>query len=874
MKLHVLSEGKMRGYATWGCMWEQGRCRKGTAFRCTGENGQEVPMQSRITALWPDGSIKWTAHTASSALLGREIEVLPAQTTMKAEQRLTVERQGKGFCIRNGSMALHIPGAGGVLFTSLERDGKPCMLSARPELMLEEPAMLQGQRVRIEKRYDGVIDEVALEECGDMQITVKYVGSHTGKDGERKLPFIIRMRVSAGEERIHLTHTFLYDGDENRDMLKALGIAFDMPMQGPAYNRHLKFAGDHGVFHEVVVGLTSWRPRLPAELYERQMLGETLRPSGDVQEKLDAVMQNVPYWSVYDVCQDSAEHYAIRKRLAPEHLCMIDAQHGRRAKGSLAFGSEGGSVLVAIRDFWEKYPSGYTVSGLDSDLATCHVWLWHPAAAVMDFRHYADRGYNQVCYEGYDYKGATPVGIACTNECVLMPMQALIPSDEAVLALAQETADPPHYVASPECYHELRAFGYWSLPSRETELERWLEEQLDRIFDFYDQEVSQRGWYGMFNYGDFMHTYDRVRHQWKYDVGGYAWDNTELVPTLWLWMYFLRTGRADAFRLAERLSRHASEVDVYHLGQYKGLGSRHNVRHWGCPCKEARIAMAHHHRCAYYLTGDLRLGDIFDELKDNELSFYAKDPLGDFYDRAAMVYPSHARSGPDWSSLCSNWLTQWERTGDTAYRDKLLTGMADIEAAPLRLISGPDFEFDPATVHLRYIGENTTGGTHLQICMGAPSIWMEMADLLDDDRWRAMMAEYGRFYFLPEEDKQRESRGLIGSREFSLPFMAAAMGAYAAAYRNDPETAKRTWAVLLHTLLDGENSEGFAESVLADAGNCESLREIPWISTNFAAQFGVNVIMALDFIRDQLPGTVREAQELVRDMDPWFFRKA
>jgi hypothetical protein len=25
-----------------------------------------------------------------------------------------------------------------------------------------------------------------------------------------------------------------------------------------------------------------------------------------------------------------------------------------------------------------------------------------------------------------------------------------------------------------------------------------------------------------------MHTYDQTRHTWRYDVGGYAWDNGEL----------------------------------------------------------------------------------------------------------------------------------------------------------------------------------------------------------------------------------------------------------------------------------------------------------------------------------------------------------
>jgi hypothetical protein len=310
------------------------------------------------------------------------------------------------------------------------------------------------------------------------------------------------------------------------------------------------------------------------------------------------------------------------------------------------------------------------------------------------------------------------------------------------------------------------------------------------------------------------------------------------------------------------------------MGQYKGLGSRHNVRHWGCPCKEARIAMAGHHRVYYFLTGDRRLEDIFEELKDNEQTFFNRDPLGDFFEKEQMVYPSHARSGPDWSALCSNWMMEWERTGDTKYRDKILTGMQDIKAAPLKLISGPDFEFDPANVHLRYIGERATGGTHLQICMGAPQIWMEMADLLDDAQWKQMMAEYGRFYYLPREEQLKESDNIIGNREFSLPFMAAAMAAYGAVYLKDEVLASRTWRYLLHAMMHEGNHQGFQTVTVADGGNQQLLQEIPWISTNFVAQWCLNVIVALRFIKGKLPKTLEEADALIEDMNQITFRKA
>lgn len=509
--------------------------------------------------------------------------------------------------------------------------------------------------------------------------------------------------------------------------------------------------------------------------------------------------------------------------------------------------------MMCIRDFWEKYPSGYTVKGLDSGMAECSVWFWSPGAAPMDFRHYAERGYNQVCYEGYDYKGADPRGIACTNECILGFSEEIIPGDNTLRQLAKLAGHPPVYVAAPEVYHRLRAFGYWSLPVGESSVERKLERQLERAFEFYRDEVEQRGWYGMFDYGDVMHTYDNVRHQWKYDIGGYAWDNTELVPTLWLWLYFMRTGREDVFDLAERMTRHTSEVDVYHMDSYKGLGSRHNVRHWGCPCKEARIAMAAHHRFLYYLTGDRRLEDIFEELKDNELTFFNRDPLGDFYDKKTMVYPSHARSGPDWSSLCSNWMTRWERFNDTRYLDKIRVGVEDIRLAPLRLSSGSDFEFEPESCHLRYIGEQSTGGSHLQICMGATQVWLELGDLMGDEEWQRMVAELGRFYFLSEEDRLRESGGLVKGKVFTFAYMAAGIGAYGARYFKDDALAAKVWETLLKASADGEGGENFAQKVLHGCGNREELREIPGISTNFTAQFCLNVIMALEFIREKLP---------------------
>ncbi len=154
-----------------------------------------------------------------------------------------------------------------------------------------------------------------------------------------------------------------------------------------------------------------------------------------------------------------------------------------------------------------------------------------------------------------------------------------------------------------------------------------VEDRLDAYISFYQKAIEQNKWYGFWNYGDVMHAYDPVRHTWRYDIGGFAWDNTELASNMWLWYNFLRTGRVDIWRMAEAMTRHTAEVDVYHIGPNAGLGSRHNVSHWGCGAKEARISQAAWNRFYYYLTTDERCGDLMTEVKDADQKLYTLDPM-------------------------------------------------------------------------------------------------------------------------------------------------------------------------------------------------------------------------------------------------------
>src|SRR5205807_69052 len=115
---------------------------------------------------------------------------------------------------------------------------------------------------------------------------------------------------------------------------------------------------------------------------------------------------------------------------------------------------------------------------------------------------------------------------------------AAVPSNEELTELAKATAEPAHPVCSPEYYHSIPVFGVWSLPDRSSPRHVALENELAKGIAFYQGQVKERHWYGFWDFGDFMHSYDPVRHEWRYDIGGFAWANSELVPDLWLWYSF------------------------------------------------------------------------------------------------------------------------------------------------------------------------------------------------------------------------------------------------------------------------------------------------------------------------------------------------
>lgn len=829
---------------SFGVPWPKGQVRDAQALALTAGT-RNLPVQSWPLAFWPDGSLKWTGHAVAAGpdipgplRLARGPAALPQPAVRVARHQDRVE-------IDTGVLRAQVPLSGRAFLTALRVGGREVAREARLVAILEDRSRHGTEGVLREEAFESAVRTVAVEQDGPVRAVVRIEGQHRSSTGGREwLPFVVRLYFFAGLDHVRLVHSFVFDGDQERDFLRGLGVRISVPLRDEAHNRHVRLAGEStGLFAEPVRSISGRRSGRP-DLYARQLAGQALPALADLPGRQN--VEHLAVWSDHKLTQISADSFSIQKRTGTASA-WIQAAAGGRSLGLGYVGDTTGGLAIGMKNFWKLAPTGIEIQGAAGDAADLTLWLWSPDAPAMDLRHYDTHGHDlEASYEDWQEGFSTAHGVARTTELVLRPFAAT-PPNEALLALARSAAEPPRLVSTPEYYHSIPVFGVWSLPDRSTPGKRWIEERLDRAIAYYQGQVESRRWYGFWDFGDVMHSYDPQRHAWRYDVGGFAWANTELMPDLWLWVSFLRTGRADVFRMAEAMTRHTQEVDVYHLGRFQGLGSRHNVRHWGCGAKEARISQALLKRPFYYLTADERTGDLMQEVVDADFRTVEVDPLRHLEERTE--HPTHTRVGPDWFAFAGNWLAAWERTRDTRYRDKMVVGMKSLAAMPKKLFSGPSYGYDPETGKLHRIHDEVAI-PHLAALMGGPELMMELTPLVDLPEWSDAWLHYCRLLQAPAEE-QLETLGaeIRNGRGSSY----ARMTAYAARALGDARLAARAWEEFLRPTIGRGPQPQLVPRRFEGPGVPTPVDEAPGVSTNGTAQWSLNAIELLELVGDALP---------------------
>jgi hypothetical protein len=801
---------------SWGVPWPRGAVRKERSFRLTASSGESLPLQSWPLAWWPDGSVKWTGF-ATVTNAAAPLTLAPG-TPAAPSTPVKIETSRTGISIDMGRMQCRVPAAGADVLQAMKMEGREVVAGARLVCMLEGGAV-----------FNSSIRKITAEQTGPVRAVVRIEGVHKAAEGAREwLPFVVRLYFFAGHENVRVVHTIVFDGDEQKDFIRGLGLVFSVPMREQLHNRHVRFSAETGLWSEPVKPLTGRRMLGPG-IYVDQLAGKRIANRENFNAAGQKLISDWADWGAYKLVQPNADGFTIQKRTNPQS-CWLQAAGGRRASGLVFAGDVSGGLAVGVKNFWQSYPAALEIQNATGDAADLHVWLWSPDAPAMDLRHYDTRAHNlDSSYEDVQPGFSTPHGVARTSEMTLFP-SAGVPAKTQTLQQATMAQHPPLLAATPRHIHSTGVFGIWSLQDRGTPARSQMEDHLDAAFALYQKEVEQRHWYGFWDYGDVMHQYDGPRHMWRYDIGGFAWDNTELGTDVWLWYSFLRTGRADIFRMAEAMTRHTSEVDVYHLGRFAPLGSRHNVRHWGCGAKEPRISQAAYRRFYYYLTTDERTGDLMRAVLDVDRKTIEIDPMRLAAPLTAKLpYPGRVRGGPDWLAFVGNWMTEWERTGDAKYRDKILTGMDSIAAMPFGFLTGgPNqlYGYDPESGKL-YVLDNRVGTYNLATIMGGAEVVFELNTLIDHPGWRKAWDQYCRLHTAPQPVVARDdASGNEGAdARYARP---GRLSGYLYMLTKNPAFAAKAWAGVRRARYGTTHVEG--ADVLAP------IDEVQGISTNSTAQ--------------------------------------
>ncbi|GAE95467.1 hypothetical protein JCM21714_4711 [Gracilibacillus boraciitolerans JCM 21714] len=151
MKLHPLfcnstTEINERISITWGVPWKKGELNSVNHLMLQNKNKQNIALQSQIQAYWPDGSVKWTKHSAN--LFKKELdglELTNANQQGSQQPGTMIVKKKNGWQVETGRMTCFIPIKGENWIEEITVDQKLLIKRGKLVLQLEEHKQLHDQ---------------------------------------------------------------------------------------------------------------------------------------------------------------------------------------------------------------------------------------------------------------------------------------------------------------------------------------------------------------------------------------------------------------------------------------------------------------------------------------------------------------------------------------------------------------------------------------------------------------------------------------------------------------------------------------------------------------------------------------------------------
>src|SRR5690606_3804454 len=255
-------------------------------------------------------SIKWVG-LATVVKPGDAVSLQLHAPKSEPNKLPTLAREtAEGIFIDTGVLECEIPKNGNAILTHLKINdievGSKGQLICINQNGPETPYGVQPEK----NKYIGRIDSAIIEQNGPVRVVVKIKGKHYSESLDREwLPFVVRLYFYKNQPTVKLVHSVIYDGDQEKDFIRGLGITFDVPLDEETYNRHNRFSGENGLWDEPSQPLVGRGPFSTDDknTYESQLKAMRIDQPEQLTEQQQFFVKHLAKWDDYKLVQRTAD---------------------------------------------------------------------------------------------------------------------------------------------------------------------------------------------------------------------------------------------------------------------------------------------------------------------------------------------------------------------------------------------------------------------------------------------------------------------------------------------------------------------------------------------------------------------------------------
>ncbi len=472
------------------------------------------PTQTRATALWPDGSIKWLLTDFCVSIAAGETQTLylfPHPETERGPLPLhavNITETREAFVVDTGAGIFKVSRDTLDPFISVETGDRAVLTHNASRCLLTLP---DGSRA------GDVIDRSRLEERGPLRATLVKEGRFVGPKNQPCCNFALYQTFFAGST-VCLLDCILH----NPRAARHPGGVWDLGDPGSFFFKELALSlGCERPFHSL-----EWQEEPSAALKVSQEQPFILYQDSSGLENWDSV-NHIDRESRSTV---SFKGYKV-KAGRESATCLHE---GDQATPLLKVCGQSGWVAATVADFWQNFPKS-----LEAIENTLIIGLFP--------RH---------CSRIHELQGGERKRHSVLLDFGLPGQPSLIPQTQA----------PLNVFPDPQWTERTQAVPWFTARQDDPAYSEYVSHILTGPRSFLEKRniIDEYGWR---NFGDIYADHEAVHHR---GPGAFIAHYNNQYDFVWGGIvHFLRTGDPGWFELARDLARHVADIDIYHTDEDK-----------------------------------------------------------------------------------------------------------------------------------------------------------------------------------------------------------------------------------------------------------------------------------------------------------------